>query len=141
MNDARRTFSFIVAALLISIVSLTAYAQSGMSSVQGTVTDSIGAVIPGANIILTNTSTGVALTAQTDSTGNYIPTRFDLGSLRAAGPAPMKQIYAASRYERNDEIEPRHVLPLDGIAKISNDGVVSIVLPHESVTVIRVPVK
>lgn len=70
-----------------------------------------------------------------------IPTRFDLASLRASAPTVVRQIYSASRYERNDEIEPQHVVPLDGMAKVSKDGVVSALLPHESVTIIRVPVK
>lgn len=70
-----------------------------------------------------------------------IPTRFELGTLHAAAPSVMRQLYSVSRYERNDEIEPRHVVPLDGTAKLLKDGSVSVVLPHESVTVIRVPVK
>jgi alpha-N-arabinofuranosidase len=69
-----------------------------------------------------------------------IPTHFDLGSLHALAPANMKQIYSASRYELNDEIEPKHVIPLDGTTKVPDNGSVSVVLPHESVTVIRVPV-
>jgi hypothetical protein len=52
----------------------------------------------------------------------------------------MKQIYSASRYERNDEIEPKHVIPFEGTTKLSSAGSISVVLPHESVTVIRVPV-
>jgi hypothetical protein len=53
----------------------------------------------------------------------------------------MRQIYSVSRYERNDEIEPKHVIPLEGAATPASDGSVSVTLPHESVTVIRVPVK
>jgi len=53
----------------------------------------------------------------------------------------MKQIYSASRYERNDEIEPQHVVPLEGTAAIAKDGDITVVLPHESVTVIRVLLK
>ncbi|SEG67084.1 Carboxypeptidase regulatory-like domain-containing protein [Bryocella elongata] len=45
-------------------------AQSG-SSVEGTVTDSTGAVIPNANITLTNTSNGTIFKASTDSQGAY----------------------------------------------------------------------
>jgi alpha-N-arabinofuranosidase len=70
-----------------------------------------------------------------------IPTHFDIGGLHAAGSATIKQIYSASRYERNDEIEPQHVVPLDGAASITTDGGLSVVLPHESVTVIRLPLK
>jgi hypothetical protein len=46
-------------------------AQSGIGSIQGTVTDSTGAVIPGATIHVTNRSTGVAATTESNSTGFY----------------------------------------------------------------------
>lgn len=46
-------------------------AQSGNASVQGTVTDASGAVIQGASVVLTNTSTGVALNAVSDTSGSY----------------------------------------------------------------------
>ena len=46
-------------------------AQSGRSSIQGTVTDASGAVIPGAEVVLENTSTGVVLKAYTDGSGSY----------------------------------------------------------------------
>jgi alpha-N-arabinofuranosidase len=70
-----------------------------------------------------------------------IPTHVYLDGLRAIAPATMQQIYSVSRYERNDEIEPKHVVPLDGTAKILQDASVSVILPHDSVTVIRVLVK
>ena len=46
-------------------------AQSGSSSIQGTVADSSGAVVPGADVTLTNTSTNVVLKANTDGAGSY----------------------------------------------------------------------
>jgi hypothetical protein len=46
-------------------------AQSGTSSIQGTVTDSTGAVIQGASVVLTNNSTGVVLNATSDTSGSY----------------------------------------------------------------------
>src|ERR1700744_5224308 len=55
--------------LLIGPVDLRA--QSGTSSVQGTVTDTTGAVIQGAAIVLTNNSTGVALAATSDTSSSY----------------------------------------------------------------------
>ena len=70
-----------------------------------------------------------------------IPTAFDLGSLRTTGKAQMQQIKSMSRYEQNDEIEPQHVLPLNSVAEYAPSGALSVTLPHESVTVIRVPVQ
>jgi alpha-N-arabinofuranosidase len=70
-----------------------------------------------------------------------IPTTFDLGSLQVTGKAKMRQIKSTSRYEQNDEVEPQHVIPLDSSVAPSHSGALSVTLPHESVTVIRVPVR
>jgi hypothetical protein len=59
-------------ALVLPLMSLgTLSAQSGSSSIQGTVTDASGAVVPGAEVVLTNTSTAVVLKANTDGSGSY----------------------------------------------------------------------
>lgn len=47
------------------------FAQSGAGSIQGTVTDSTGAVIPQASIHVVNQATGVAVDTKTDSAGFY----------------------------------------------------------------------
>src|SRR5579863_5054077 len=47
-----------------------AYGQS-TATLLGTVTDSTGAVLPSVQITITNTATGLARTATTNSTGNY----------------------------------------------------------------------
>lgn len=49
-----------------------ARAQSVDSSVQGSVLDSSGAVVPDANVSLTNARTGVAFTTKSDDSGNYV---------------------------------------------------------------------
>jgi len=46
------------------------FAQSN-ATVQGQVTDQTGAAVPGANITVTNTGTGVSVTTKSDSAGNY----------------------------------------------------------------------
>jgi alpha-N-arabinofuranosidase len=99
--------------------------------------------VPYIDVVATRSKDGktVTLLCVNRSLAQDIPTRFHLDSLHPAGPAIMKQIYSVSRYERNDEIEPKHVLPLDGTATFARDGGVSLVLPHDSVTVIRVPVQ
>lgn len=62
---------WVLAALLFFLSTFTLRAQSGNASVEGTVIDSSAAAIPGANVTLTNTSTGVVLKATTDSDGVY----------------------------------------------------------------------
>jgi hypothetical protein len=61
----------LVLTILLLMCSADLHAQSGTSSVQGTVSDTTGAVIQGASVVLTNNSTGVALNATSDSSGSY----------------------------------------------------------------------
>ncbi len=64
--------AFAIAALLgLFLWCATGRAQSGAGSIQGTVTDSTGAVIPGAAIHVVNQATGVAVDAKTNSVGFY----------------------------------------------------------------------
>lgn len=62
---------FLLGAVLMAISTITCYAQSVNSSVQGTVADATGAVVPSADVDLTSTLTGIALKTQSDASGNY----------------------------------------------------------------------
>ena len=68
-------------------------------------------------------------------------TKFDMGSMRAIGPATVHQIKSVSRYEQNDEVEPNHVVPQFEMLAPDASGSLTITLPRESVTVIHVPVR
>lgn len=57
-------------ALLVVLSGARTYAQS-TATLQGTVTDSTGAVIPSVNILVHNQGTGVDRKTQTDQSGNY----------------------------------------------------------------------
>jgi hypothetical protein len=56
-----------------------AAAQITYAAVHGTVTDASGAVIPNAAVSITNTSTGIATTASTNSHGYYIFPQLHIG--------------------------------------------------------------
>ena len=64
-------------AKLISLVAFAAllsayvFAQTGTSSLRGTVTDPKGAVIPGATVKISNPQTGYNRTVQSNSQGVY----------------------------------------------------------------------
>lgn len=60
----------IIFAILLSIAP-RAVAQSSSAAVAGTVTDSTGASLPGAKVILTNTATNVARETTSNSAGEY----------------------------------------------------------------------
>jgi len=64
-------FTFMLATLTLCFFVVSASAQSS-SSVTGTVKDSNGAVIAGADVKLTDTKTGVELTTKTNDQGVYI---------------------------------------------------------------------
>jgi len=99
--------------------------------------------VPGMDVVATRSADGkfVTLLCVNRSVSEDVPTSFDLGTLRLAGTAHMRQISSAGRYERNDEVEPNHVIPLEGAVAQATKSKLSLTLPHESVTVVRVPVE
>jgi len=68
-----RTLS--LAVLLLLSITTTTWAQTNRAQIQGLVTDSSSAVIPGAVVTLLNVQTGVTTTRKTSGTGLYV---FDL---------------------------------------------------------------
>ncbi len=73
-------------ACAISVLSLLAiinvFAQFDTATVLGTLRDSSGAVMPGVTVTLKNIDTSIAVTAQTDSDGNYQFTNVRIGNYR-----------------------------------------------------------
>ena len=59
----------LVTFLLVSLTTLTAWAQGTTSRVAGTVTDASGAAVPGATVTLKNEGTNVTFNTTTGSTG------------------------------------------------------------------------
>jgi alpha-N-arabinofuranosidase len=68
---------------------------------------------------------------------NDVPTEINLGAFVASDIAKVEQITAVSRYVMNDEVEPRRVVPQVFSRQVAPTKPLSITLPHESVTVIR----
>ena len=66
-KTVRTTIRGVIGALaLVALTAATAFAQGGVTStLSGTVTDSTGAVVPGANVIVKRADTGVATDAVT----------------------------------------------------------------------------
>ena len=81
--------AFLVAMSQILTLTPTAHAQVYSSSLTGIVTDRSGAVVPGAQALLTDEQKGFKFTATTDSEGRYVlrnlpPGQYDL-ALSASG--------------------------------------------------------
>lgn len=67
-----KTLTSLLAALWLSLsLAAVAMAQTGASRITGTVTDSTGAVVPGAKVIAKDEATGVSYTQQTTGAGLY----------------------------------------------------------------------
>ena len=77
----------------IALSCSSAFAQSGAGSIQGTVSDSSSAVIPGAVIHVVNTATGVAVDTTTSNVGFYqVPGLFS-GTYAVTVTAPGMESY------------------------------------------------
>ena len=116
-NNLRRiVFRIGLAVLLLvyGITGITLNAQSTTADIIGTVTDSSGAVIPGANVTVRNLNTGQIRSMKTTSTGDYAFTALQVGrysiSVAAATFKTSKvdsaTIAAGDRLRVNAQLEP-----------------------------------
>lgn len=89
----KKTFSFLIVMFVFALTGVV-YGQSANGSVTGRITDPSGAVVPDATVTLTQTDTGIAYRANTNSDGIYIfPT---LGT----GPYRIEAAHAGFRTAR-----------------------------------------
>jgi hypothetical protein len=71
--------SVAILALFVLLLPGSIGAQFSSADVLGTVTDSTGAVLPGATVIVKNTGTGITRTAESNRTGEYLFTGLQIG--------------------------------------------------------------
>jgi hypothetical protein len=69
---------------ILALLALTVFAQRGRGTILGTVTDSTGAVVPGATVTITNPATNVGTTAITNESGNYVVPNLNVGGYTVA---------------------------------------------------------
>ncbi len=67
-------------AMLVLALGASLAAQTFRGGIQGTVTDSAGAAIPGADVTIKNTETGLQRAVKTDDAGNFYVSELPLGS-------------------------------------------------------------
>ena len=82
-----RLLTTAIVVLLLLVTHLTATAQSN-ATLQGTVSDQSGAVVPNAKVIVRNRATGVERITQTDGTGHYQVAAVPVGNYRVEVQAP-----------------------------------------------------
>ena len=68
MHTGSRAFTFLVGMVFLSLLS---WAQIATTSLRGTIYDSKGAVVSGANVTISNAATGFSRTVKSDNQGNY----------------------------------------------------------------------
>jgi hypothetical protein len=71
-HEATSATRIVLLALALSLMSLSALAQSTAGRVLGSVTDQSGASVAGATVVITDTQRGTSRTLTTDSTGDYV---------------------------------------------------------------------
>ncbi len=83
-----RSVLFSVSIVLGVLISSPLLAQVDMGSIQGTVLDQSGAVIPNAKVSLTNEATNLTVTTQSNASGAYIFTPIRIGTYTVTADAP-----------------------------------------------------
>jgi outer membrane receptor protein involved in Fe transport len=76
MNSRKRILDasgtmFVVAIVILALLPSPVHAQLATATINGTVTDASGAVVPGASVLLQNVATGARLATTTNADGNY----------------------------------------------------------------------
>src|SRR6516225_4967876 len=67
----RPVFLLSIGLVALALALPPAWAQTGLGTVSGTVRDPAGAVVPGAQVTVINTETGLARSAPTSAVGSY----------------------------------------------------------------------
>src|SRR5713226_4767691 len=88
MKHAKMTIAF--AGLVLSFFALCSHkvaAQGLFGTISGVVTDSIGAVVPGATVKVTNIDTNVTAALKTNGAGVYVASTLAVGTYRVEAEA------------------------------------------------------
>src|ERR1700736_1223545 len=89
MRDALRTSILLILCVLGgSLATGAAFGQADQGAITGLVQDASGAVVSNAQVTLTNVDNGLALQAQTDSSGNYVFSPVKIGNYNVTVMAP-----------------------------------------------------
>lgn len=79
---------FVLGFLIVSFSGRQVFAQVDQGAITGVVKDSAGAVVPGAQVTLSNTDTGLILQGKSDGSGVYVFSPVKIGNYRVSAVAP-----------------------------------------------------
>src|SRR5437016_1325285 len=91
----RKFFSAFAGILIFVVSSGDGWAQA-TAQISGTVKDQSGAVLPGVEVTVTQTDTGIARTTVTNETGSYVLPNLPIGPYRFEAGLPGFRTYAQS---------------------------------------------
>jgi hypothetical protein len=111
----------------ISLTGIVSAQIGGSGSIQGTVSDPSGAVMPGATISATNVGTGVKTTRQTTAAGRYILSPLPPGEYNVTAGAPGFQT-----------VVQQHVI-VDALSEVSLDLALKVGAESQQITVVDTP--
>ena len=83
-----KRFCLSILPLLLLAAALPAFAQTVTGAIRGTITDSSGAIVPGANVVAVNEATSVKTTAKSNGSGEYSIRFLQIGKYRLDVDAP-----------------------------------------------------
>src|SRR5690606_33954786 len=91
-----RFFAVIIGIVVLSVSTVPLYAQYTTASLGGTVTDETGAVLPGAQVTVSNVDTAFTENTLTDDRGNYLFPRLPVGQYQLTVEMPGFRSYVQS---------------------------------------------
>ena len=101
MTRVRGRFcSLLFLAAVLMFISSPAFAQGGSSTLVGTVVDSSGAFIPGADVVAKNNATATEYRAVSDATGRY--------EIPAIGAGTYQPVVEVTGWPSGDQMGDRH---------------------------------
>ena len=126
----------LLACCFLLLFSLPALAQSTFGEILGTVRDSSGAVLQGAQVALANTGTAATRTAVTDASGNYSFKNIEVGTYRLTVTATG----FASESLPSISLTARETRRMDATLKLGAESQTIIVLDDSAAPVITTDV-
>src|SRR5438034_10130132 len=88
--------SAVITGLVLLLIAFNIVLAQSTAQVSGTVRDQTGAVLPGVEVALIQTDTGLNRTAVTDETGSYILPNLPIGPYRLEASLPGFRTYVQS---------------------------------------------
>ncbi|MBI1355575.1 MAG: hypothetical protein GC160_14625 [Acidobacteria bacterium] len=120
--------------LALSILCGSLSAQSTTQTIQGLVTDSTGAVIPGASVTMTNIETGVKQRTDTNATGNYAFNLVPVGNyeVRCESAGFKAEVATGLRVDTGGQVRQNFTLEIGEVSETVEVSAAAVTLQTEN---------